>query len=136
MEIFLILFLVIIIKVFPVIVPIGIPVGMLIFGYVKHKRKLLIVASVLTVIAVLLEIMFFVLFPTRFPYCDSWIVGKTKDEIVTKYGEPDFNGYRIGYNVGYGTIGLDAPNVDYYYYVEFDENGYADEIYIASQPGG
>lgn len=137
MEFFLMVFLVIVVNVLPKILPLVIPVGLLVFGCIKHKRIVVIVGIVLTVIILVLEITFFMLFPTRFPYCDSWIMGKTKDDIIAKYGEPDYNSYRIGYNVGYGTIGFDVyHNSDYYYYIEFDDNGFANDIYIAVQPGG
>lgn len=110
----------------------------LLFRAVKRRRlKRIVVFSVILGLLILLVIGMFVLFPTRFPYCDMWIKGKTREEIISAYGEPDFSSDKIGYNVGYGTIGFDVyHNSDYYYYIEFDDNGLADEIYVAVQPGG
>ena len=35
-------------------------------------------------------IIWYILFPTAFPYVDLWILGKTEEEIIEVYGEPRF----------------------------------------------
>ncbi len=51
---------------------------------IRHKKKAaLAVISCLTVFVV----SFCVIFPTSFPFVDSWIIGKTLDEIVSVYGD-------------------------------------------------
>lgn len=64
------------------------------------------------------------------PYDTSWIHGKTAEEIIGRYGEPCCN---------YGSLleyDLDLLFRDEYYYIEFDENGLADDIYIRERKGG
>lgn len=69
---------------------------------IKHKKKIaLMVISCLIVFF----IAFFIVFPTSFPFVDSWIVGRSKDEIINVYGEGSFanditNGSKIGYHLG------------------------------------
>lgn len=51
---------------------------------IRHKKKAaLAVISCLTVFV----ISFCVIFPTSFPFVDSWIIGKTLDEIEAVYGD-------------------------------------------------
>ena len=72
---------------------------------------------------------------SMYPYDMDWIKGRTADEIVAEYGEPDiWTTTKFGYDVGRS---WDNPeNVNDYYYIEFDENGCANDVYIALQPGG
>lgn len=67
----------------------------------RKKKKALIVISCITTAV----IAFCVIFPTRFPFVDSWIVGRSKYEIINVYGEGSFaneitNGSKIGYHLG------------------------------------
>lgn len=55
-------------------------------------------------------------------YRESAILGKTKDEIIQKYGEPDFIYFGYCYKVN-------CPfSTQHYCYIEFDENGVAAEM--------
>ncbi len=110
-----------------------------IYGIVKKKRKVAIVSSLILIVPVLLTVILFSLFPTQFPYIDSMLYGKTREEIIGIYGEPEVKeGGRIGYYVGDddGFFGIMPSNLPQYYYVHFDENGVADDIYVSGPKGG
>jgi len=51
---------------------------------IKHKKKaaLIVISSITTVV-----IAFCLIFPTSFPFVDSWIIGKSFDEVVDFYGD-------------------------------------------------
>lgn len=90
---------------------------------IKRKRKKQIaIFSSLIITIVLLIISFYIIFPTQFPYVDMWIYGKTREEIQEVYGEPDYVGHGIFYDIG-SFFGEPC-----YYWIEFDINGKAIEI--------
>lgn len=90
---------------------------------IKRKRKKQIaIFSSLIITIVLLIISFYIIFPTQFPYVDMWIYGKTREEIQEVYGEPDYVGHGIFYDIGFF---FGEPC---YYWIEFDINGKAIEI--------
>lgn len=74
-------------------------------------------------------------FNSDIPYDTSWIHAKTAEEIIARYGEPHkvYSFTRI-HQLVYEL--KDMPLHDDYYYIEFDENGLADDIYIAGPKGG
>ncbi len=119
---------------------IAIPVSLMVYGAVRGKKKLVIATSVVTLAIITLGGSFILIFPHHFPYVDSWIIGKSADEIISVYGEPDYHsdGYKMGYVVGTdnGFFGIMASNLDEYYYIRFDENGLANDVSIGIQPGG
>lgn len=51
---------------------------------IKHKKKiaLIVISGITTAV-----IAFCLIFPTSFPFVDSWIIGKNLDEIVSVYGD-------------------------------------------------
>lgn len=110
----------------------------LIYGLVKKKYWILIAEAV----AILCVVLCLYLFPTRFPYADPWIMGKTKEQVVAVYGEPtgyDGEGmisYMIGKDRGVFGTGLMGSNNDIHYYIYFDENGKAYKIQEGCQIGG
>ena len=109
----------------------------IIYGLVKNKRKTAIICAVILGSFVLLIVGFMFLFPTEFPYVDRILYGKTKEEVIDIYGEPELNGKeRIGYYIGIDNKGIDPSHVEMYYYVCFDENGFVHEIYSGLHPGG
>ncbi len=73
---------------------------------IKRKKKaILVVISSLVVFVT----AFCLIFPTSFPFVDSWIVGRSKDEIINVYGEGSFaneitDGSKIGYHLGSDSI--------------------------------
>ncbi len=53
-------------------------------------------------------------------YNDWWIIGRSKSEIEKKYGPLERNGFdSYGYKLPSGS----------FYMIEFDSNGYAQEVY-------
>lgn len=110
----------------------------LIYGLVKKKHWILIAEAVV----ILCVVLCLYLFPTRFPYADPWIMGKTKAQIVAVYGEPTgYDGeqmisYILGKDRGVLGTGLMDSNNDIHYYIYFDENGEAYKIQEGCQLGG
>lgn len=78
------------------------------------------------------------------PYDTEWIIGKTEEEIVQRYGEFDIRSpnddgsyYSGGYLVKEEHVGYLGTDPAEYYLIYFDPNGYAYEVndkYIV--PGG
>ena len=120
----------------PIIIVITL-IALIIYGVVKKKRRIAVISSLILVIPTVLIVGYSLLFPTAFPYADPFIYGKSKAEIVRAYGEPKINGERkIGYFIGKDNRGIDPSYLDLYYYIYFDENGFAVEINSGVQPGG
>ncbi len=89
------------------------------------KEKLIRVAAVIIGVCPTVAIIWYLIFPTAFPYVDLWVLGKTEEEIIEVYGEPRFDTDEAhGHNeMAYYTryIFLDPE----YYIITFDENGKA-----------
>ena len=94
----------------------------------RKKEALIRIAAVIMGICITGAITWCVLFPTAYPYVDLWVLGKTEEQIIEKYGEPDFSrdeDHRhdeIAYYTRY--IIMDAD----YYIITFDENGKAVDV--------
>lgn len=115
------------------------PIVLIIYGIIKKKRRLVAVTLIVTFVVVALITAYCVLFPTAFPYCDMWIIGKTRDEIIKVYGEPD--GPMFSYYLGEdnGFFGAMDSSDSFYYYISFDsndKNGIACDVYKGIQLGG
>ena len=110
----------------------------LIYGLVKKKYWVLIAEAVV----ILCVVLCLYLFPTRFPYADPWIMGKTKEQIVAVYGEPTgYDGermisYELGKDKGVFGTGLMGSSNMMHYYIYFDEHGEAYKIQEGCQLGG
>lgn len=122
----------------PAIVILGV-IALVIYGIVKKKRRLVAVVLSVTIAVVGLITAYCVLFPTAFPYCDMWIIGKTRDEIIEVYGEPD--GPKFSYYLGEdnGFFGVMDSSDSFYYYISFDsydKDGIACDVHKGIQPGG
>ena len=90
----------------------------------KKNNKNVIIFSSLITITVLLTVAFYIIFPTHFPYADTWIYGKTSEEIQAVYGEPaSVRDDRISYAIGRYFWETN------YYCIQLDESGKAVEIY-------
>ncbi len=102
-----------------------------------HKKYLFVFFKSLFLLGAMLFLIFIaipwlwnVIVYSNVPYDTSWIHGKTAEEIIGRYGEPCCNyGILLEYD-------LDLLFLDEYYYIEFDENGLADGIYIRERKGG
>lgn len=94
---------------------------------IKRKKKMALAAvSGLTAVV----IAFCLIFPTSFPYVDSWIIGKSLDEIVAVYGDNYIEGATGTYNkaVSYPISGIYHAypiNRAYYYCIYLDSNNIA-----------
>lgn len=108
-----------------------------IIAFRKRKYWLLIIeAAVICSVA-----LFLFLFPTQFPYVDQWIMGKTKEEIVSVYGQPDGNWNSdgmISYDLGSdrGFFGVMSGYDHLYYYIYFDIDGLAHKVLKGGPIGG
>ena len=110
----------------------------IIYAFVKKKYWLIIIPFVLAGCIAL----YCYLFPTRFPYADPWIMGKTQDQIIALYGEPTGKGwvsegciaYDLGKDNGFFGV-MDSPN-HIYYYIYFDAEGRAYKVAEGGPRGG
>lgn len=102
-------------------------------GYFAKKKSLIWISGSALAFLIIGIVAFFILFPTEFPYVDLWVFGKTKEQIIEVYGEPEYNEYReLAYETKW--IFLDM----FYYVIEFDEDGRAYKMYESTYvgPGG
>lgn len=100
--------------------------------------KIIIVLSIIVIVILFVCFRFFFAMygEPNHTFDTSWIMGKTADEIVERYGQPDiWTSTKFGYDIGPAQQWL-YPNVNNYYYVKFNENGFADSTYVDIQPGG
>ena len=89
----------------------------------KKNKKSVKIFSALIGTTIMLVIAFYIIFPTKFPYVDMWIYGKTGEEIQAVYGEAQMVGDD---KLRYFT---DEVLFDYnYYYIQLDEDGKAVEV--------
>lgn len=73
---------------------------------------------------------------THYKYNDSWIIGKTLEEIQERYGEFDLKlDTKKAYYVGAEDYGIDPSYIDFYYYITFKDD-IATDVYVDAQPGG
>lgn len=91
----------------------------------RKKEKLIRVAAVIMGLCPTAVMIWYLIFPTAYPYVDLWVLGKTEEEIIEVYGEPRYEpeqsdrGNKMAYYTR--TIFLDPE----YYIITFDENGKA-----------
>ena len=107
----------------------------LIYGIVKKKYWILIAEGAV----VLAIVVFCYVFPTRFPYMDRWITGKTEAQVVSVYGQPDVrHGDLIAYDLGpdKGFLGIMSDAHHWYYYIRFNSDGVAYEVFDGGPIGG
>lgn len=99
----------------------------------RKKRKLIGVSAVVMVLCSVGAITWCVLFPREYPYVDLWVLGKTEEQIIEVYGEPDYNEYKeLAYKTNWEFFDMN------YYVIEFDENDRAYKIWEGPYvgPGG
>lgn len=115
------------------------PAALIIFGLIKRKKKLTVIWSIILAVEILLIAAYYVLFPTCFPYVDLYTLGKSREEIIAAYGEPEYKSeYRYGYFVrkDNGFFGIMDSNLGVYYYIHFDKNGVAESVSEGGPIGG
>lgn len=65
--------------------------------------------------------------PTYYKYNDRWIIGNSITEIEKRYGKFDLHhNNEVAYYISY----------DNYYYIEYDENGIAVNVFVAGHWAG
>lgn len=104
-----------------------------IVGYFAKKKSLIWISGTVLALFIIGIVTFFILFPTEFPYVDLWVYGKTKEQIIEVYGEPEYNEYReLAYETKWMIMDM------FYYVIEFDENGRAYRMHESPYvgPGG
>jgi len=99
----------------------------------RNKKRLIIIGTILLLIIMGISIISDYASRVHWKYDDKWIIGSSKEEIVNRYGEfdIDFNAYFLYKDNGFLGSGLDM-----YYYIVFDIEGRAIEVYVGRQPGG
>lgn len=92
----------------------------------KKKKRIIIYAAVITV-CIIGSVIWCVLFPTAYPYVDLWVLGKTEEEIIEVYGEPDYNESWSDYSelAYYTKYIIFDPD---YYIITIDEDGKAIDV--------
>lgn len=101
----------------------------------RNKKK--VICIVLFVLLLSSCVASFLSHSTYYKYNDWWIIGRSYDEIVKRYGEFDYdNGREKGYYIGKDDGPIMPSHQDIYYWVWFDENGIATKVCIANAPGG
>lgn len=107
-----------------------------IYSLLKKKKKFLVGACA----AILMEtvlVLFLASHQTYYKYNDWWIVGKTEEEIVERYGEFDMCwGSSKAYFIYVDNGWVMPDHQPHYYYIEFDDAGIATEVYESLAPGG
>jgi hypothetical protein len=105
---------------------------------ISKKNKLIIIFAIIAVFLIIIILAF----TPYVKYRESFIIGKTRNEIVDKYGDFDFNFtsfavYKIPENffdrIWRYFMGGRPINC---YYIEFDDDGIAEKVYKSEYPGG
>jgi len=102
---------------------------------VKNKKKWIIIATMFLLIVIVASVVNYYSSRVYWKYDDKWIIGRTKEEIIERYGAFDEDFFRERYFI-YKDRGLFGGGYDTYYYIIFDEANYAIEVYIGGHPGG
>ena len=106
---------------------------------ISNKQKKTVIILAIIIISIIIFAVFNV---TSTKLSENWIIGRSSNEIEERYGEFDLNfenksAYEIPEDffdrVWRYFMGGTPIN---YYYIEFDENGMAEKVYIAPYPGG
>lgn len=94
---------------------------------ITHKKKTVIkIATAAMVLCFIVAITWCILFPTAYPYVDLWVLGKTEEQIIEVYGEPEYNdGRGLAYKTKWVFFDMD------YYVIEFDGDGKACRVHEA-----
>ena len=124
---------------------IGGAVGMFVtMRLIRHKTKhpkFMIGIPVLIAVQIAITVpvsLYTALHSTHYKYNNWWIVGRSTEEVETRYGEFDIRvGNRVGYYLYTGNrVPIMSDSTPCYYYMEFDENNIVRQVYKCVQPGG
>lgn len=110
---------------------------LIVYVILKKKYKLFVITTVIIIFLIGVIWGYQKIFPTQFPYVDSWICEQNKETIVAQYGTPDITfEKKIGYYLGEDDGWIMPSHLPMYYWIEFDEEDHAELIYVAASPGG
>ena len=111
------------------------PITIFIYSLMKKRKKLLLGACVAIFIEALF-ILFWASHQTYYKYNDWWIVGKTEEEIVERYGEFDeIWGKSKAYFIYVDNGWIMPDHQHHFYHIEFDSTGIATKVYDGLAPG-
>ena len=107
----------------------------------KNKKVLFVLGVVVFLLIVSLSVFAYYRSRVHWKYDDKWIIGKTKEEVVERYGEFgwSYNENTYGYLVyedGKSFMGLPGSGNEQYYLIVFDDDDIATEVYVLWRPGG
>ena len=99
----------------------------------KKKALLFFAAALILICAVL----FFISHRTALRFNDWTVLGSSADEVKAKYGSFDREyGSTKGYYIGDDDSPVMPSHQPQYYWIKFDKNGTAKEVYVQTLPGG
>ncbi len=107
---------------------------------IKAIIKIIIITALIIIIG-WISLVYIFEGSSAFIYNEKWIIGKTREEIQERYGEfdcqADYMPNRAHYIVEESIVDkyLDSPPIDRYYIV-FNDEGLAEEVYKSTSPGG
>jgi len=107
----------------------------------KHIIISAVIISIVTMLSMLITILI-ISHSTYYKYNDSWIIGRTPEEVKARYGEFNFkSSYLVGYYIYSGSDTLSnlfrlSDNLDRYYYMYINEDGIIYKVDVGIQPGG
>ncbi len=93
------------------------------------KKKIIIILSIVF-ITIMCGIVYLLLHPTHYKYCDMWIIGKTLEQVEGVYGEFD---YIEKTRAGYFTHMEGGTRC--YYWMNY-ENGVIYKVNMGCERGG
>ena len=100
------------------------------------KRKKLFIGACVAVFLEAMLILFWASHKTYYKYNEWWIVGKSEEEIVERYGEFDKSWGKSKAYFTYVDNGWIMPDYqEHYYHIEFDSTGIATKVYDGLAPG-
>jgi hypothetical protein len=102
----------------------------------KNKKILIIGGIVLLFIVIIVSVVNYYTSRVYWKYDDKWIMGRTKEEVMERYGEFDLIYHEEYSYFLYKDNGFFGSGLDIYYCIIFDDNEIAIKIYVARQPGG
>ena len=101
----------------------------------KNRKKVIHIVIVLLLLSSC--VVFFLSHERCLKYNDWWIIGRSYDEIVERYGEFDYDyGVNTGYYLGKDKMPIMNSHQDMYYWIRFDENDIATKVFVSGAPGG
>lgn len=110
----------------------------------KHWKSILILSGILFFLIII--IIFKIKYPTQYPFKDREILGTTKDEIITIYGDPlgggDTRIYYDGIKEPYSFAAREVmrnnevSSETVHYFIYFDESALAYRVEIGLNLGG